>query len=108
MFNKRDFTGSLMGAPFAATGGVPISSGAARAVKVQIPIPISLENFFDDWQIFGNGSERLKKGRLEFDCGASVTPTVAGVNGNIVIGGISFNLIAKTCGGTSGDVGNTW
>jgi hypothetical protein len=101
--NGRDFDGTLKN-----SFSVPSSVSSAAAYKVIIPFPVSLEQLFEDGNIFSNGSQRLMTGRFEYQVGASLTPSVVLANGTAAVSAFSLALTAETGAGTEADVGNLW
>jgi hypothetical protein len=99
----RDFAGNF-------TNGVsiPISSGGATAFNVVIAIPISLQRMFAHGKIFGQGSARMKTGRYQLLCGASLTPSVVLANGTAVLSVVTATMYVKNSIGDPGDIGPTF
>jgi hypothetical protein len=106
LFNQRDFAGSVQALTVA--NSVPATGSSAKAVTVVINIPVSLKKYFEDGDIFKNGSRRLSGGSIQYTCGSSLTPSVVCANATIAVSGVSVNLYALAGSGTEDDVGNLW
>jgi hypothetical protein len=103
LLNQRDLDGTLVNG-----SSVPTSAGAATTYKIVLPIPVSLDTYFEDGGLFANGSHRLSEGRLDYTCTSSLTPSVVLANGTAVVSGLSVSIDAETGAGTEADVGMTW
>lgn len=103
VFNKRDFVGSIING-----ASVPISSGSATAFKILIWVPVALDNLFLDGNMFISGSKRLEDGQVQYNVGASLTPSIVLANGTAAVSGVGVDLKTEGGAGTEGDVGNTW
>lgn len=102
LFNQSDFSGGFLNGT-----SIPVSTGSAKQVNIVLPIPVSLENYFEDGGIFANGSNRLETGQLDYNIKA-LTPTVVMANGSAVVSGLSVSLLAESGAGTENDIGHTW
>lgn len=103
LLNQRAMVGSLLSGPT-----VPISSGSALAVKAILPIPLSLDAYIRDGRGFGQGSEGVRTGQINWNFGASLTPTVVLANGSAVVGGLAVSTETEFGVGSPHDVGPTW
>lgn len=108
LFNIRDFAGAIQG--LTATNSVPASASSVKATNIVIDIPVSLKKYFEDGDIFKNGSVRMRDGNLQYTGGATVTGTTAVVcaNATINVTAVSINVYVVLGSGSEGDVGHVW
>lgn len=101
--NVRDFEGTM-----ADAASVPISTGTPKAFKVTMTLPVSLQRYFKDGSIFMNGSRRLSTGRMEYNAGATLTPSVVLAHGTAAVSAVGVSITPETGAGTEDDVGLLW
>lgn len=101
MLNQRDFGGTFR------NGAAVPAANALVTFHVLIPFPVSLDKYFADGEIFTQGSERIKRGQLDYNV-ASTTPTVVLANGSFTVTALAVSLNTESGIGTVGDVGPTW
>lgn len=108
LFNQRDFAGAIQG--LTAANSVPASGSSALATSIVIDIPVSLKKYFEDGDIFKNGSRRLNNGQLQYTGGTNIAGTTAVVCANATINctAVSVNVYALAGSGSENDVGNVW
>lgn len=108
LFNIRDFTGAIFG--LTAANSVPASASSAKATSLVIDVPVSLKKYFEDGDIYKNGSLRLADGQLQYTGGANITGTTAVVcaNATINVTAVSLNVYILLGAGSEGDVGHVW
>lgn len=103
LFNQRDFLGTMDNAD-----QVPVSTGSATAFSIVLKIPVALIDYFDDGNIFRNGSTRLSTGSMIYSCKSSLTPNVVLANGTAAVSGMSVSMAGFNGAGSEHDVGMTW
>lgn len=88
---------------------IPVSTGAAAAFGLRVPLPLSLRDdlFEEDGDVYRVGTEALKKGGL-FANIQNIAGNVVLANGTAVLSGLAFDLVPHIGPGDKYYYGPSW